>query len=285
MTEIVVGGTRFNNAISSRKITEIQEAKSKTDVESLWDKIVDWFCGTKREEAKKVLFDLFHEENKINKMKSFNQLKNLVSPAYKREFKHEMTEVDDHSFEIALSIPCVLEKYKITSEEAIFYYIDSAICSGEPNLTQLKKDVGRMPYTLNSHRYDYSEEAKNQTKALLALKEITANMPDPQKKSLDAIASQTGIIHIKNGIFELGNGEMAFFALEPEISISTEANGLVKVELDLTQNCETEKFKVFKESVPTALYPRLSMKVNINIYPEGNYDISEVKVTAQKEID
>ncbi|WP_063657507.1 hypothetical protein [Candidatus Arsenophonus triatominarum] len=66
-TEIRLEGALFNRVINDYDISKIQSATNRSDVESLWGKIIDWFCGTRKEEAKKALFDIIHnDDNKGN---------------------------------------------------------------------------------------------------------------------------------------------------------------------------------------------------------------------------
>lgn len=81
--------------ISGSDIEKIKGGNGRENISDLvgkvWGKIVDWFYGTNREEAKACLFKLYsptttHSE----KMDSFNRLKNLAADAYKDRFQiHE----------------------------------------------------------------------------------------------------------------------------------------------------------------------------------------------------
>lgn len=280
-TEIRLEGALLNRAINDYDISKIQSATNKSDVESLWGKITDWFCGTRKEEAKKALFDVIHNDNPDRKIECFNQLRDMVSPAYKDKFTYKITEVNDNLFTVNLLITDILsiENLSTTGKSiditsAASHSLDGVMNRGDFNLEQLKKDATRFTYTLNSKLYKHGFLTE------LELEKITVNMPKAQKKSLDVIASQTGVIAIKNGIHELGCG-MSFVGT-PElqsISISTKKDDVVKVELNLIQNHLNERFDIYKQSLPDAKYPCLSMKANIDIDNKGNYYIREIKVS------
>ncbi len=280
-TDIRFEGFLFNKVINDYDIMKIKSATSKSDVESFWGKITDWFCGTRKEEAKKALFDIIHNDNPNKKIEFFNQLRDMVLPAYKDKFTYKTTEVNDNLFTVNLLIADILsiENLRTTGKSidittAVSHSLDGVMSHGDFNLEQLKKDASRFTYTLNSELYKHGSLTE------LELGKVTVNMPEAQKKSLDVIASQTGVIAIKNGIHELGYG-MSFVGT-PElqsISISTKKDDLVKVELNLMQNHLNERFDAYKQSLPDAKYPCLSMKANVDIDNKGNYYIREIKIS------
>lgn len=204
-TEIRLEGSLFNRVINDYDVSKIQSAKNKSEVESLWGKITDWFCGTRKEEAKKALFDIIHNDNPDRKIECFNQLRDMVSPAYKDKFTYKITEVNDNLFTVNLLITDILsiENLRTTGKSidiasVVSHSLDGVMNRGNSNLEQLKKDVSRFTYTFNSELYKHGSLTE------LELEKVTVNMPEAQKKSLDVIASKTGVIAIKNGIHELG---------------------------------------------------------------------------------
>ena len=87
-----ISGTIFNLTISDRDIEIIKNANDREHIDSrcnrIWEKIVDWFCGTNRAEAKKLLFDILSKgKDDQKKESSFNRLRQLASPAYQDNFK------------------------------------------------------------------------------------------------------------------------------------------------------------------------------------------------------
>ncbi|WP_406705242.1 hypothetical protein [Sodalis sp.] len=279
--EIILNGPLFNRTICHYEIEKIKNYENKSDVESLWGKITDWFCGTQKEEAKKALFDIIHNDNTDIKIKCFNQLKRIASPSHKEKFTCEITEFNDNLFTVDLSISGVLLMHGLRGTgkiidvtTAVANSVNTIINHGNANLEQLKKDADRFTYTINNQIHKDGWLTKSE------IEKLTINVTEAQKKSLDAIASQIAIIAIKNGIHELGKG-MSFVGT-PEsqsISISTKKDGLVKVELSLTQNHSTEKFDAYKKYLPEAIYPHLSMKAKIDIDNKGNHYVCEIKVS------
>lgn len=92
-------GTRFNLTISDRDIGVIKNANDREHIDNacnkIWTKIVDWFCGTNRAEAKKLLFDLLSKKtDNQRKLDSFNILRQLASPAYQDKFIFELRDCD-----------------------------------------------------------------------------------------------------------------------------------------------------------------------------------------------
>lgn len=88
---IQISGVRFNLTMSDDHILSVQNAVDRehigTLVDRIWTKISDWFCGTNRTEAKKLLFDLFSPmTDDDTKFESFHRLKGLVSPVYQDKF-------------------------------------------------------------------------------------------------------------------------------------------------------------------------------------------------------
>jgi len=59
---------------------------SKEQIASFWDKIRDWFCCTKRVEAKKAIYDMFHCKTADERVNAFIKLKNLSAPPFQNKF-------------------------------------------------------------------------------------------------------------------------------------------------------------------------------------------------------
>ena len=96
---IQIYGSTMDRSISQSEINAISRADSLDDVSSVWGKIVDWFCGTHKEEAKEALFILMHQQHEngmpiedSEKLIAFINLKKWVSPANKESFHYEMTD-------------------------------------------------------------------------------------------------------------------------------------------------------------------------------------------------
>ncbi|HCZ4708616.1 TPA: hypothetical protein O3H02_004282 [Salmonella enterica subsp. enterica serovar Saintpaul str. CFSAN004144] len=279
---ISLNGTRFNREITKSDIASIASATNVDAVSSTWGRIVDWFCGTKKEEAKKELFGFIHNDLSHQKIDHFTKLKNMVSPAYKDNFTYEVSHREDGLFNFDFKIKDVLEIYNVNTtgkveevSEKVSLCLNEMVYEGSESLEQLKKDIVRCTY--------YCEGIKYRDGSLTAekLEEFASSMSQEQRKSLDLIASQTGVIAVRKGIELIGDGRV--FVGNPElleISMSKDEAGVVQVELTMKQNHEKVKFEVYKQNVaPEAQYPCLSMNAIIKINPDGSHYFEFVKVS------
>lgn len=105
MSGLAVSGFLFNQQISSEDIASIRNASNRESVTNIIEKVIDWFCGTHKAEAKQILYDLLDNENTSNlkKMIGFNRLKDIVSPAYRDNFESSY-ENDLPAFKACLTI-------------------------------------------------------------------------------------------------------------------------------------------------------------------------------------
>ncbi|MGL5126940.1 MAG: hypothetical protein ACRC7D_01885 [Aeromonas popoffii] len=273
---IGLDGTRFNRTINQDEISSIASATSVDNVSSIWGRIADWFCGTKKEEAKKELFGLLHNDSGLQRVEHFTKLRDISSPAYKDNFHYEASHGENGLFNVNLKIIGVLEITDIKTPgkfEEVSEKIKLENNEGSENLEQMKKDIARFTYHCEGITYDGSLTVDK-------LEEFTSSMTSNQKKTLDLIASQTGMIAIKNGIYGIGDGQAFVGTPElQEISMSKDENGVVQVELTMKQNHQKERFDEYKKSVPDAKYPCLSMNATLKINPDGSHLLESVKVS------
>ena len=106
--QLELAGTRFNTMLSEAEILALRHAPDRehirTGFDRIWVKIADWICGTHKEEAEKLLFDLFrmspdpwvHRPDEFhkslddfNKVRIFDRLKALAGPAHQDKFTIE----------------------------------------------------------------------------------------------------------------------------------------------------------------------------------------------------
>lgn len=118
-------GSRFDYSIDSAAIKEIKSASDKEKIGSvasrIWDKIADWFCGTDRTEAKKCLFDLYSEKTSIlEKVQSFNRLRDLAGSGYQDRFSTEFKRVDSPEDEAGDYTRYSLNPTDVEGDEIIF---------------------------------------------------------------------------------------------------------------------------------------------------------------------
>lgn len=78
----------------SIQIDKIENTENSfLSIKIIFEKIIDWFCCTKKNEAEILLNNLMHKDayGEIEKIKDFFKLKSLVSDFYKDYFKVEIT--------------------------------------------------------------------------------------------------------------------------------------------------------------------------------------------------
>ncbi|WP_068319118.1 hypothetical protein [Polycladidibacter hongkongensis] len=88
---IHISGQRFHSHIGSNEIRDIRQSTDREHIGNaatrLWDRITDWFCGTHKVEAKKLIFDMCtHKTTETRKEAAFVKLQELVSPGFQRNF-------------------------------------------------------------------------------------------------------------------------------------------------------------------------------------------------------
>jgi hypothetical protein len=281
---IVLEGARFNRQISESDITKIGSTSNRNDFGSIWGKIADWFCGTNKEGAKRELFNLMHPESNDQAIQSFNQLKDMASPTHKEYFTYTSSNNDDGSFNVKLTIEDILETKELKTvgviddvTERVKLSLYSSMNRGDENLKQIKMDISRFTYTCGENIYRDGSLSNED------LDIFTSDMSQEQKKSLDVIASQTGMIAIKNGIHNIGDGRSFVGTPElQEISMSKNIDGGVQVELIIKQNHKKDRFDIYKQSIPDAQYPCLSMKATLQVNTDGIYSFNSVNVAHPK---
>lgn len=88
-TAIGLSGGWISRSISDSDVQEIKNARTINDIGSIWGKIKDWFCGTHKEEAKRILFSLLNDRvTTKDKVVAFERLRELSSEPYKENFNH-----------------------------------------------------------------------------------------------------------------------------------------------------------------------------------------------------
>lgn len=88
-TAIGLSGGWISRSISDSDVQDIKNARTINDIGSIWGKIKDWFCGTHKEEAKRILFSLLNDRvTTKDKVAAFERLKELSSEPYKENFYH-----------------------------------------------------------------------------------------------------------------------------------------------------------------------------------------------------
>lgn len=102
MTTINLQGNLINRTIDLREMAAIRSVSSRDAVSSVWERIVDWFCGSNKHAAQMALYDLFHVDcSAVEKLASFTKLRNLAGDAFKNQFSLETTEEGKIALKVA----------------------------------------------------------------------------------------------------------------------------------------------------------------------------------------
>src|SRR5690625_241186 len=83
-------GTRLGNwatQLSEAELKKVTAATRRDEAATVWDRIVDWFCGTKRTEAKKLYFDACNIPVAAQRASSFLALRELAGEGYRGNFR------------------------------------------------------------------------------------------------------------------------------------------------------------------------------------------------------
>ncbi|PHV12406.1 hypothetical protein [Chitinimonas sp. BJB300] len=309
MSELILEGSRASRSISMEEINSIAAAKTEKDVESLWGRIADWFFGTHKEEAKKMLFRLLNPSISDKEcVNAFNKLKELVSEPYKDRFierNSNITKEGRFTAEISLQVQGTEvfsrsldvegqdfllgdEQIKSQISNALEARIkeDQANCihTNEPKdpFKQFKKDINRMSYQIiNGGVVEYStaapglegvstEQRNNDMSRLLQFAQ-ESGLTDNQNKTLEVVLTQTGIIEGKNALATY-RPDLAFVG-NPDvsgISLSINGDGALSVEWEMSQNHTIDSFNIYKNMLDSkAQQPNLSFQVSILVDIDG----------------
>ncbi|MEN3258431.1 hypothetical protein AAH678_06440 [Sodalis endosymbiont of Spalangia cameroni] len=107
----------FNRTISSDKIARAINSDNKADAMALnlWDKIKDWFCGTKTCEVLEKIFVITHGEGNIttqqalSKVIAFHQLQGMAYPIHDDKFHAVVTSNGEGSYRFSFAIAGVMK--------------------------------------------------------------------------------------------------------------------------------------------------------------------------------
>lgn len=108
----------FNRTISNDKIERAITSDTKADAVALtlWDKIKDWFCGTKTSEVLERIFVLTHVDEKVNTEQAlsavlaFHQLRDMAYPIHFDKFRAAVTSNKEGQYTFSFSITDVMNE-------------------------------------------------------------------------------------------------------------------------------------------------------------------------------
>lgn len=204
MTSIILQGSLLNREISSTEIEAIKSAKSINDVGSIWGKIADWFCGTKKEEAKASLFKLLN--NQGNTIEEFKSLRNMASAAYKDRFEIS-AENKNHDGNVKLKLSININNDQNISAEADFTLDLMKQMCRKPSKSEIQElgnhmdDVNHFSSGLENilYRERHTKSEQNGTKIQQPLINLWRN-----GNYDDVLKNKTVVDYIKGGIDNVG---------------------------------------------------------------------------------
>lgn len=80
-------------SIERADLLHVHRATNRDEAVSLYDRVSDWFCGTQKAEATRLLFDVYSRNTPTQtKVDSFYALKALAGDNYKNRFMIEPLE-------------------------------------------------------------------------------------------------------------------------------------------------------------------------------------------------
>lgn len=211
-TAISLQGTLLNRAISAAEIETIRSAKSMNDVSSIWGKIADWFCGTKKEEAKAALFNMIN--NQGNALEEFKCLRRMASNAYKDRFEISVKNNNDADVKLSLSIKIGNEQ-SIDIEDDFTLNTMKAMCR-KPSESEIK-DLGKHMVDIENfsqglekilYKERHTTKEENGKKVQRPLINLWRN-----EKYDDVLKNEKVVAYIKSGVNSPGMMEWLNMAL------------------------------------------------------------------------
>lgn len=203
--EMSVEGSRFDRHINAVEFDAVQNAQDIHDLTSIWGRIQDWFCGTRKEQAKQDLFILMKNTyGKAEKMAAFCRLYNEAAEPYRRNFNCEVCE-DNEGKKLVSSIDCdglILKVEQPVPDELVESKVVKSIEDHyfEEAGGQLDKDVFRQNCSFYGGGQDLRYKTGDGIGGKVKRKEVTDFLNGCasayQRKMLDILASQSGIIDL-----------------------------------------------------------------------------------------
>lgn len=284
-TAFNVSGSLFSRSITFNEIEEIKNNKKPSKIKTLWDKIADWFCGTDKENAKKALFKLMNSNDVNIKIEAFNQLKSMVSPAFKDFFTYtievdDTSDTHDTSFSFVLSIGELISTEKLSTQGKTIEMEDkiktfTVRCDNERDtkLGQLKLDIPRSRIFL----FNGSKEPER-----ITLKNIDNHLvnkiSEEQKKSLNVALSQTGMIDICDQIYQHVKEIPMICSPDKTLSLFLDNMNNVIINMHFFKNIDENTYVEYKQLYPDLRHRCFSANATVEIDSNGYCSITRVTV-------
>ncbi|QZN96141.1 hypothetical protein [Symbiopectobacterium purcellii] len=285
-TAFNISGSLFSREITFNEIEEIKNNIKPNEIKTLWDKIVDWFLGTDKENAKETLSTLMNSDDVNKKIEAFNQLKSMVSPAFKELFTYtieidDTSDTNDTSFSFVLSIGELISTEKLSTqgktiemEDKIKTFTERCDNQRDIKLGQLKLDIPRS----NVFLFNDSKEPERITLENID-NHLVNKISEEQKKSLNVALSQTGMIDICDQIYQ--NAKEIPMLCSPNKTISLFLDNLnnVIINMNFFNNIDENTYVKYKEIYPDLRHRCFSANATVEIDSNGYCSITRVNVT------
>ncbi len=213
-------GAWANTFVSEKDIQTVKSASDRDHIGSaasrLWDKIADWFSGTDRVGAKKLVFDLYSPSvSDHDKIESFQLLREKVGAKFKDEFQIARFENVDTFKLLDFRLEMVNERIDYQRAEVnLHHYVQTSLHrSTEEKMGQFAVDFHRKQeggFTINSKPVTdlaaFDQFTDHEKTAIFTIchqglyQEFATDLPCPslnQKMSFDVSKEDNGALVIK----------------------------------------------------------------------------------------
>lgn len=187
------------SSISASDVVALKNSSDRDNIggfrSRLWDKISDFFCGTQRQEAKKILLDLFLPGTiDAHKIQSFFALKDLAGDGYKDHFRHSI-EGNKETYTLMLDsdergVPVLTREIIGTDRQRVSDIVNSDRTAELAD--QLALDITRGQYAVAGQPLPDNAELDTRTRTQLRLELFD--------KALDALECNA---HEKTAVYAL----------------------------------------------------------------------------------
>ncbi|WP_068080867.1 hypothetical protein [Polycladidibacter stylochi] len=248
VSSISITGSRFNTEINTSDIRNIAKSTDRDHVGSsasrLWDKMVDWFCGTDRAEAKKLVFDMVSPRSQTSrKVDAFMQLSEIATGGIRNNFTvHE--DALSKSYRISDQGNVLLELNLETDEK----YTNEIKSAFSEEISKTKSDMASLTEKGLKNAFPNQFNADLPRFGLNAFsfdgETVTSRDEFFNKLSVEEQASVFTLCH--QGVFAELIGQKICFAPSNDIEIAFSRND--SGELEITAYFEKDLAKVEDET-------------------------------------
>ncbi len=170
MTVTTALSATFNpSTVSSQELATVKNASSRDQIGSvvtrILDKVSDWFCGTRRAEVKKHLFDMYSPASTDQvKITAFLALQAMAGEGHKDRFQSSR---EDGQERYTLQLDSAMPEDSFCLSREIIYCDKGRVLAelranreDEALQPQLEKDIGRGSYLVNGCALEGSKETR-----------------------------------------------------------------------------------------------------------------------------